>query len=509
MRFKEFKLNEFAPPSVDGKSILDALLQLLQNGDPNSPGYKKALELGLDLVDAVDQESNTNDAEHPPENTPVQQQPGNTPTNSTQPINNEPVTNESELGNFNETPKIPPKLIALFKSKKLQEKAMQLLGNDPDFAHELEKAISKETKKEYTRGKKDQTSKNDADMQMTLNLAQNVADRTGMGGSEFWRNTLIGQLSPIKEKEKHIFLNLCINGEALLWDNMKQQGNGVVGKFINEQIRPFWSKIEKGIFSMQMALSVGGGQSGNGEALIAMMIGGQKPKAGGDLEINGERYEIKATQADIAKSGAVRVNDAWLEGESTKATDVKVAIQTWIRTNKLQTKITSKILDDADFRKHKMPGMNLLLSKLNRPQAIDLLMTVHQAVFPVLAQRTPKMLKYFTAKMLTGSEKRPKLDYEDVKKYQGGMGIFEYAYGKHKSRNFLFLSSVKGKSDIGFVITQGAANTVRQASTPGSDIQFSAGISFQGTGIKKASPGVQCFVKELKSGSFDMELKSS
>jgi len=149
--------------------------------------------------------------------------------------------------------------------------------------------------------------------------------------------------------------------------------------------------------------------------------------------------------------------------------------------------------------------MNFILSKLTRTQAVKLLLSIHSTVFPAIASKRPSVLKYFTSKMLKKG-KVPQLDIEDVKKYQGGMAIFEYAMGKHEARNFLFLSSVKGRTDIGFVITMGAKSTVMKATTPGSPVQLSSGITFQGSGIKKASPGIKCFIERTDDG-FDMKIK--
>jgi hypothetical protein len=319
----------------------------------------------------------------------------------------------------------------------------------------------------------------------------------------------MGQLHKLKEKEKHIFLQSCINGSALNWQGMLQAKEGLIHKYVNANIQPFWHNIESGMYFMPLAASVGGGQSGNGEAMIAMMVGGAKPDKG-DIEVNGEKYEVKATQADIGKKGAVSVNDAWLEGDSAKASDVKRAIVDWLTEKNYRKLITDKIIAAADFRSQKIDGMNFLLKQLPTRQArIDLLLTIHAQVFPALYKRHPEALRYFTAKMVRNVRSGDILDYEDVKKYQGGMAIFEYSYGKHGVKNFLFLSGLKGSSSVGFVITRGARDTVNTAATPGSAVQFSAGISFQGTGIKKASPGVKCYVVRDENGKPDMVIKKS
>jgi hypothetical protein len=284
---------------------------------------------------------------------------------------------------------------------------------------------------------------------------------------------------------------------------------GMVHSFVDASIQPFWKKIESGIYFMPLAASVGGGQSGNGEAMIAMMVGGAKPDKG-DIQVDGDKYEVKATQADISAKGTVSANDAWLEGDSTKASDVKRALVDWLTEKNYRKLITDKIIAAADFRPRGMDGMNYLLKQLpNRQARIDLLLTIHAQVFPALAKRHPNHLRYFTAKMVKNVRSGDILDYEDVKKYQGGMAIFEYSYGKHGVKNFLFLSGLKGSTDVGFVITRGARDTVNTASTPGSPVQFSAGISFQGTGIKKASPGIKCYVVRDKNGEPDMITKKT
>jgi hypothetical protein len=240
-----------------------------------------------------------------------------------------------------------------------------------------------------------------------------------------------------------------------------------------------------------------------------MMVGGAKPDKG-DIEVHGQKYEVKATQAEISPKGAVSANDAWLEGDSTKASDVKRALLDWLTENNYRKLITDKIIANADFRPKGMAGMNFLLKQLPTRQArIDLLLTIHSQVFPALYKRHPDYLRFFTAKMVKNVRSGNILDYEDVKKYQGGMAIFEYSYGKHGVKNFLFLSGLKGSTDVGFVVTRGARDTVNTAATPGSPVQFSAGISFQGSGIKKASPGIKCYVVRDKNGDPDMVIKKS
>jgi hypothetical protein len=495
-------LLEFSLPKK-GSELLNSLIKILEFGNTEDPIYQTALHVSDQIIDAV--ESNQA-APHPVTPAP-QQQPQTVEVPAEQPLQENP-----ELGDFNAPPP-PPQLLKLksfLKNPELLKQLEELAITNP----QLVKALGDGAKRSDTQIKRQTTSdtnlKRDREIELTLQFATRVAENIGMAGNDSWTANLMGQLHRLKEKEKHIFLQSCINGSALNWQGMLQAKEGLIHKYVNANIQPFWHKIESGMYFMPLAASVGGGQSGNGEAMIAMMVGGAKPDKG-DIEVGGEKYEVKATQADIGKKGAVSVNDAWLEGDSTKASDVKRALVDWLTEKNYRKLITDKIIAAADFRSQKIDGMNYLLAQLpTRKARIDLLLTIHAQVFPALYKRHPEALRYFTAKMVKDKIQAGRvIDYEDVKKYQGGMAIFEYSYGKHGVKNFLFLSGLKGSSSVGFVITRGARDTVNTASTPGSAVQFSAGISFQGTGIKKASPGIKCYVVRDENGKPDMVVKKN
>ena len=510
-------LNEFVLPKK-GSELLNSLIKILEFGNQEDPIYQVALDVSDQVINSVE---NADEAPGPQATpAPVSQQPAPAPqaTPAPAPVSQQPAPEEQplqenpELGDFNSPPPPPQlqKLKSFLKNPALIQQLETLAISNP----ELVKALGDGAKRSETSVKRQTTSdtnkKRDAEIDLTLEYATEVAQNIGMGGNESWTANLMGQLHRLKEKEKHIFLQACISGSALNWQGMLQSKQGMVHSFVDASIKPFWKKIESGIYFMPLAASVGGGQSGNGEAMIAMMVGGAKPDKG-DIEVDGEKYEVKATQADIGKKGSVSVNDAWLEGDSTKASDVKRAMTDWLTKKNYRNLLTDKIIGAADFRPKGMDGMNYLLKQLPSKQArIDLLLTIHAQVFPALYRRHPDALRYFTAKMVKHSSSGSQiLDYEDVKKYQGGMAIFEYSYGKHGVKNFLFLSGLKGTTDVGFVITRGARDTVNTASTPGNPIQFSAGISFQGTGIKKASPGIKCYVVRDENGKPDMVVKKS
>jgi hypothetical protein len=501
-------LYEFALPKK-GAELLNSLIKILELGDREDPIYQVALDVSNQVINyASSADQQQPDQQQPdqlaPEVQPVEQEPVASPEE-------QPLQENPELGDFNAPPP-PRELLALkrlAKSPRAMEFLEHLYQSDPALAKELGQGQMRASAQDKRQATKDTNSRRDTEIALTLEYAQKVGQTIGMGNNESWTANLIGQLHRLKEKEKHIFLQACISGSALNWQGMLTSKQGMVHSFVDASIQPFWKKIESGIYFMPLAASVGGGQSGNGEAMIAMMVGGAKPDKG-DIQVDGDKYEVKATQADISAKGTVSANDAWLEGDSTKASDVKRALVDWLTEKNYRKLITDKIIAAADFRPRGMDGMNYLLKQLpNRQSRIDLLLTIHAQVFPALAKRHPNHLRYFTAKMVKNVRSGDILDYEDVKKYQGGMAIFEYSYGKHGVKNFLFLSGLKGSTDVGFVITRGARDTVNTASTPGSPVQFSAGISFQGTGIKKASPGIKCYVVRDKNGEPDMITKKT
>jgi hypothetical protein len=489
MRFKDFNTILKEEDQITSNPV-DQLKNILLSNEPGSAPYNFALNLSKKIANIIKSSS--------AKTTPVKpEKPINSPLEKPE----EPALEALGDFNINKENKLPPELYLLYKNI---PEVMELINANPEVAKKLNAVNKKYGRKEFTRGKTTQQAITAQSQQDIIELTNEIAKRVGMGGNEFWINTLIGQLTPLTDEEKKIFLLACKGGHALNWGGMLQSEQGMVETYLDNKIKPFWKKISSGIYSMPLAASVGGGQSGNGEAMVAMMVGGQKPEKG-DLDVGGKKFEVKATQADIKSTGNVQINEAWLEGDSTKATDVKNALVKWLKENKLDKLITEKLISAADFRPQKINGMNFILSKLTRIQAINLLLSIHSTVFPAIASKRPSVLKYFTSKMLKKG-KVPQLDIEDVKKYQGGMAIFEYAMGKHEAKNFLFLSSVKGRSDIGFVITLGAKATVMKAATPGSPVQLSSGITFQGSGIKKASPGIKCFIERTEDG-FDMKIK--
>jgi len=511
-------LYEFALPKK-GAELLNSLIKILELGDREDPIYQVALDVSNQVINyASSADQQQPDQQQPDQQQPDQQQPDQLAP-EVQPVEQEPVASPEEqplqenpeLGDFNAPP--PSRELLALKRLAKSPRAIEFLENlyqsDPALAKELGQGQMRASTQDKRQATKDTNSRRDKEIVLTEKYATEVAKNIGMGNNASWIANLMGQLHRLKEKEKHIFLQSCINGSALNWQGMLEAKEGLIHKYVNADIEPFWSKIESGMYFMPLAASVGGGQSGNGEAMIAMMVGGAKPDKG-YIEVNGDKYEVKATQADIGKKGAVSVNDAWLEGDSTKASDVKRAIVDWLTKKNYRNLITDKIIAAADFRSQKIDGMNFLLKQLPTRQArIDLLLTIHAQVFPVLFDRHPRYLRYFTAKMVKNVRSGEILDYEEVKKYQGGMAIFEYSYGNHDVKNFLFLSGLKGSSSVGFVITRGARETVNMAATPGSSVQFSAGISFQGNGIKKASPGIKCYVVRDKNGDDDMVIKKN
>jgi hypothetical protein len=474
-------LSEFVLPSDPAQqSTIDILNDIIKTVDSTDPLYQQALEIITRAVNGIEAEQTA-----PPANISNKE--------IGEPMGAQPISED-----FREN-QIIQKFMSYQKNPQMRKFLENMLAKDRQTVLQIARDDSRRISKEYTRGKKTQQSSTDAANTKINTMADKIARNVGM--DDVWSANLVGQLRSLTNEEKITFLTTCINGTGLDWDSMVQVEEDLVSRYIGPSIKSIWPKISKGIYSLPLSLSVGGGQSGNGEAMFAILLNGVKPDKG-DIMIRDEKYEVKATQAKIGtlkggEEGAATVNHAWLEGDSTKASDVKTALINWLKQNGYNNLAIPKIIDAADFRSQKRVGLDHILSQIgNKQKCIDMIVSIHASVFPRCSSKFKMLMRKWSAEVLAKG-KQPKLaDADDIARIQGGMAILEYAVGKHRVKNYLFLSSIKGKSDIGFVISKGAKATIARASTPGGAVQFKAGITFQGGGVKKASPGVTCYITQ-------------
>jgi hypothetical protein len=344
----------------------------------------------------------------------------------------------------------------------------------------------------------DEVKQNIANITQTKNkYASVIASRVGK--SEGWKRGLLSALNHYDDQVGLDFLEACANGTALTITIGKtsQIAKYKLNTLVNPKLQAIFEPSNKEIFGslLRLPFTEGTGFGAGiapGESLLACLLPGATSAAKGDLEINGEVWEMKAGSYSFnAEKGKLGKSGAWLDCSkiAENAPLLKKAFADSILnylTNK-NKKITvdrnvytvGDLIKLADFRPTKLPQLNTLLSLIKPEQALQVLSDTYSAIVPTVKA---KNLKAFNAAVKLSLPLIQNNDSVALGKLHVKLSMFEYALGEFKATNFIFYNSTT--QDI--VLIQGTSAFSKS-------LESNYGIlstTFTMNGANKASAGV-------------------
>lgn len=303
----------------------------------------------------------------------------------------------------------------------------------------------------------DEVKQNIANISQTKNkYAAAIASRVGK--SDGWKRGLLSALSHYDDQVGLDFLEACANGTALTITIGKtsQIAKYKLNAIVDPKLRSIFDPSNKEVFGslLRLPFSEGTGFGAGiapGESLLACLLPGATSAAKGDLEMNGEVWEMKAGSYGFnAEKGKLNKSGAWLDCSkiAENAPLLKKAFADSILsyiTNK-NKKITigqniytvGDLIKLADFRPTKLPQLSTLLSLIKPDQALQVLSDTYGAIVPTVKA---KNLKAFNAVVKMSLLLIQNNDSVELGKLHVKLSMFEYALGEFKATNFIFYNS--------------------------------------------------------------------
>jgi hypothetical protein len=320
-----------------------------------------------------------------------------------------------------------------------------------------------------------------------------------VGKSDSWKRGLISALSHYDDQVALDFLEMCANGTALTIKigKTEQIAKYKLNNIVNVKLKPIFDPENKEIFGslLRLPFSEGTGFGAGiapGESLLACLLPGATSAAKGDIEMNGETWEMKAGSYGFnAEKGKLGKSGAWLDcskvaenAPSLKKVFADSVIKYITNKNKKVT-IGKNILSIgdliklADFRPTKLEHLKVLFNMLGSDNAFNVLSDTYGEIVPTVKA---KNLKTFNAAVKLSLPLIEQNNSAELAKLHVKLSMFEYALGEFKATNFIFYNSTT--HDIAIIQGPGSFSN---ALTPKYNILTS---SFTMNGGNKASAGV-------------------
>jgi hypothetical protein len=336
----------------------------------------------------------------------------------------------------------------------------------------------------------------DSDIEAT---AKQFAKRFNV--KDIWARNLVGMFSvSIPHADRKKFLDACLSGNAIDINAMFDQKAGSIDKVVNTKV-PKLKEVYDSVKSTLLDISLSTGQrgaTGPFEAMLAIMGGATKPTAedGGDLVINGKKYEVKSTSlvptSKPKKDGSLpntgNMSQAWLDsgpGGEVGGSFLRNLGNDWLlkKTPSLMTGKNFKLLwSTADFRASGLPDLAKALAEIKskkRQGGIELISYMMSTFFPSALATEGFDYSKSIAKIMIGIKNN---DSAAVALEQGIMGLIAYM-DKGNDGFILFNSSMQE-----YRIISGIEDVLEIYNNPGKfDIKFSPMTMGKAA---KASPGI-------------------
>jgi hypothetical protein len=271
---------------------------------------------------------------------------------------------------------------------------------------------------------------------------------TRLGKDKSWARQLLSALDVYEDKQlKKNFLELVASNSAM--KNLAA-ASGVNSYVLRNEVDPSITGIfdnKDGLTEMlkiPFAEGVGAGSGiGPGEALLAMLLPNAKRPSKGDIEIDGEIWEVKG--ASYKKSGSS--GQAWLDANpDVKGSLLKEIFLTEInkafkgRKPTFIFKDTKYSLEEvaslADFRSTTLKYLTAIFEKLDRSVSEDILDKIYGKYLSNFKENPLSKSKYesFLTVSLNAIYNG---DLSTLRKVQAMACMYEYGLGKYNSPNFI------------------------------------------------------------------------
>jgi hypothetical protein len=331
--------------------------------------------------------------------------------------------------------------------------------NDPDVkAMENELAqlmvdIESSEKEQRSAGFNVATGLMDTEKKASEEKALEIATRLKKDKS--WARQLLTALDVYEDKQlKKNFLELVASNSAM--DNLAA-APGVNSYVLRNEVDPSISEIFdnkdalKEMLKIPFAEGVGAGSGiGPGEALLAMLLPNAKRPPKGDIEIDGEIWEVKG--ASYKASGSP--GQAWLDanpevkGSLLKEIflkEIKQAFKGETPTFIFKDKEYSldEVASAADFRSTTLKYLTAIFEKLDRSVSEEILDKIYEKYLPSFKQSPVTKSKYnsFLDVSLNAIYNG---DLSTLRKVQAMACMYEYGLGKYNSPNFIIYNPSTG-----------------------------------------------------------------
>ena len=262
-------------------------------------------------------------------------------------------------------------------------------------------------------------------------LADQKADDLGM--DKKWARNLIGMFdASVSYNDREEFLLLCSKGKALDIEKMIKMGHGSIEQVVVEEPKTI-KEVFKSIKGTLLDISLSTGQgaaTGPFEAMLAIM-GGARKAATGDMEIdvNGVPNKFEVKSCSISRSFGH--SNAWLDAPSEMPPST-------VKNFFEEAMGKRYIAPGSNFREAGLPSLKETFEAIrNKATRLQILKNFHGSIFTSIADVTGYNFDDANQKILDAILKG---DHQAIARQQMIMAMLEYAVGKDND-GFIFYNS--------------------------------------------------------------------
>lgn len=333
---------------------------------------------------------------------------------------------------------------------------LPIINTIKDKILQLHKSISDSLEAERKAGG-DEVKQTIANINQQKNdYASTITSRVGK--SDGWKRGLLSALSHYDDQVALDFLEACAEGTALTITIGKtsQIAKYKLNDIVNPKLRPIFDPANKAIFGslLRLPFTEGTGFGAGiapGESLLACLLPGATSASKGDIEMNGEIWEMKAGSYSFnAEKGKLTKSGAWLDCSkiAENAPSFKKVFADSVLsfiTNKNKKVTVGKnvytvgdLVRLADFRPTKLPELKMLLSMVSPEQAVQVLSNTYGAIVPTVKAKNSKVFNNIVEQSLVLINEN---NAGELGKLHVKLSMYEYAMGEFKATNFIFYNS--------------------------------------------------------------------
>lgn len=364
----------------------------------------------------------------------------------------------------------------------------RILNTDSRLKAIAEKKVKEATESGFNLG----TALSDSKRKEIEQKSKKVASIVGK--DEAWGSELSERLQRFKDDALvNLLLDNSINNSCFKDPTIFKNDGVVKGKLQNYIIPELSGIFTNPSFLSLVQLPFDKRGLGPGESVLAILIPDAKKASKGDLEIDGEIWEVKG--AGYKADGSD--NQSWIDsaGINVKGNTLGEIFRTKINSilGKKIPKVIEvdgqvldfdTVLNLADFRSKSLPKLSSIMKLLKYDKRVDVLDSIYSKMFPGCKEKLPDDYRAFIDDSIRLiNEQKP----ESLARLQSRFSLKEYGLGAYNSPNFIFYNP--SYQDV--VFSKGVASVDEFYNDP----QFSVStITMKGdkpsTGIFLKSPEV-------------------